>query len=174
MVNTGVSVQSLRAAVHDPTCRAYWKSPAYQVVTNGHGRIMVKCGESYHSVADAGSDEFLPGVSPIDFFIVKNLTHTPGPWHIAYGGRDGDDYAVIGSKHADQAICNLEPRGYNPANARLIAAAPELLEACQNLLRHYAPNALTCNDWYLSGNSQTDAILRQARDAIAKAKGAAG
>lgn len=63
--------------------------------------------------------------------------HTPGPWKIAFGGTPQDDYAVIGSPHSDRAICNLEPRDYNPANASLIAAAPALLEALERIVEKY-------------------------------------
>lgn len=63
--------------------------------------------------------------------------HTPGPWRIAFGGMPQDDYAVIGSPHSDRAVCNLEPRDYNLANARLIVAAPSLLESLVNLLAAY-------------------------------------
>ena len=47
--------------------------------------------------------------------------HTPGPWHI----KDGKVFAA--------AICRVDgtPDGSAEANAQLIAAAPELLEACK-------------------------------------------
>jgi hypothetical protein len=88
--------------------------------------------------------------------------HTPGPWQIEFGGMEGDDYAVIGSKFADRAICNLEPRDYVPANARLIAAAPELLEALQELLRSY-------RDLLPERYLQDKGVATKARAAIAKA-----
>lgn len=47
---------------------------------------------------------------------------------------DGDDSAAIVSPHQDYAICNLEPRGYVQANAKLIAASPELLSALIDLV----------------------------------------
>lgn len=69
--------------------------------------------------------------------------HTPGPWRL-------DSYGVItgGSNyHTSVAVvascnnsCKLPTRTYpapgttQHANARLIAAAPELLEACKTLL----------------------------------------
>lgn len=52
---------------------------------------------------------------------------------------------------------------------KISAAAPELLEALIVTLKHWAPKALECEEWVISGNSQTDAILRSARAAIAKA-----
>ena len=50
------------------------------------------------------------------------------------------------------------------ANARLAIAAPELLEALEAVVRR-AENPALCDD--------TDALLRNARSAIAKAKGQA-
>ncbi|KKM61425.1 hypothetical protein LCGC14_1531850 [marine sediment metagenome] len=57
------------------------------------------------------------------------MGHTEGPWHyIQYG--DGDN-AIITSE-GDGRICELvtnEPVAVRDANARLIAAAPEMLDA---------------------------------------------
>jgi hypothetical protein len=61
--------------------------------------------------------------------IEKRAGHMPGPWRIGYGGMDGDTTATITSAFAEYPICQLEPLGYVQANARLIAAAPELLAA---------------------------------------------
>jgi len=49
------------------------------------------------------------------------------------------------------------------ANARLIAAAPDLLEACQTLA-----TLRDTDDWIATGRL----AVKQARDAIAKATGA--
>lgn len=65
--------------------------------------------------------------------------HTPGPWRIAEN--DGA-YAYIKSgpgtnlMKPGQMVAKvwLQDADYNEANARLIAAAPELLEACKQLL----------------------------------------
>lgn len=55
--------------------------------------------------------------------------HTPGPWHVVEGKLSKSALEV----HADsRAICELWRRGNAKtelANARLIAAAPEMLEA---------------------------------------------
>ena len=98
--------------------------------------------------------------------------HTPGPWAIAFGGMEGDDFAVIGSKFADRAICNLELRDYVPANARLIAAAPELLESLRAILS-VVDFAIEKNDGDIYGSVYHDvdhqAVISNARAAIAKA-----
>lgn len=57
--------------------------------------------------------------------------HTPGPWE----ARIGDTHTVIGAW--GDSICGMQrntcsrAHAEQDANARLIAAAPELLEACK-------------------------------------------
>jgi len=67
--------------------------------------------------------------------------HTPGPWHvsqrakhcIAANGRDHNKtIAVMKNTHNDDW----------KANAQLIAAAPELLEACYKVLASYKTDDL--------------------------------
>lgn len=55
-------------------------------------------------------------------------------WYINMGGMDGDDYAVIGERGRRRPVCHLEPRDYTQANARLIAAAPDLLDVAKRLI----------------------------------------
>ena len=80
--------------------------------------------------------------------------YTPGPWKMHSLGE-----AVLGRDRimvADCCICS--PRRQTPtcrANAALIASAPDLLEACKNMLWH--------EDKY--------AARKQAEAAIAKAEG---
>ena len=90
-------------------------------------------------------------------------THTPGPWA-------ADDEACVLAGHKLVADVDVRDLGDNVwdwdtamANACLIAAAPELLDACKTLLFE-----LTV--------MQTDAredVIRFASAAIAKATGAA-
>ena len=87
--------------------------------------------------------------------------HTPGPWKIGYGGMEGDNYAVVTSPHSARAICGLEPMDYVAANARLIAAAPELLKALREMV--------LANTGPIDENDFHD-ILTGAKDAIAKAE----
>lgn len=81
--------------------------------------------------------------------------HTPGPWDVSFGRND----AAI---HAGGTIAMIEDvmTGWR-ANARLIAAAPELLAALGDIV---ASSDANC------GDSLANAI-RTAKDAIAKAKG---
>lgn len=58
--------------------------------------------------------------------------YTPGPWHI--GMRPGPIvYGELGEQVADCRM-GLDVSDEQRANARLIAAAPELLNACRYLL----------------------------------------
>jgi hypothetical protein len=87
--------------------------------------------------------------------------HTPGPWHVGESG-------VTVFSNDDIRICSAgcHPQAeINAANARLIAAAPDLLEALE-----IAKNTVEC----ASIDIQTGDELpwyRAAKKAIAKAKG---
>lgn len=81
--------------------------------------------------------------------------HTPGPWD--YMEKDAAIWA-------DEFIC-VAP--HNPADARLIAAAPDLLAALEEAFNHYAGQPVPsqpAEEWW------PDWMLH-ARAAIAKAKG---
>ena len=92
--------------------------------------------------------------------------HTPGPWHIPFylSGAGGigpaDGYEII------TCCCCGGVRGDSKeqiiANSRLIAAAPDLLEACESAL-----TAMKNNDW-----NEHDSVFIGLRAAIAKAEGA--
>jgi hypothetical protein len=57
---------------------------------------------------------------------------TPGPWSF-----DGPPASRIVWSGADRRICFLTSDGPNLANARLIAAAPELYEALADIMAHH-------------------------------------
>lgn len=68
------------------------------------------------------------------------MSHTPGPWKVAenlFGNTASYEvYANVETKSGKGGytrICQITPRDQK-ANARLIAAAPELLEALENCL----------------------------------------
>jgi hypothetical protein len=83
----------------------------------------------------------------------NNATHTPGPW------KHNETWGLI--TYGKQEIAALHSG--NVANARLISAAPELLEALKALL------PITARVIQVTTDGQP--ILRQARAAIAKATG---
>ena len=92
--------------------------------------------------------------------------HTPGPWHSEGYPR----YVGPTVVSPDGPVCAIStgpldrtlPRMPAAANARLIASAPELLSALQEL----------CADKYLADPINADR-MRNARAAIAKATGGA-
>jgi hypothetical protein len=60
--------------------------------------------------------------------------HTPGPWRLDDIG--GDDYNAIAGGE-DGSIIASTWGGTHPANARLIAAAPELYEIAKRTAAHF-------------------------------------
>ena len=99
--------------------------------------------------------------------------HTPGPWEVGSTG-------IITAKSATTFICDtrksakrfLPPNAEIDANARLIAAAPELLEALESIANNRlsvdVPNDEIDKHDYAQG---WDELVKIARAAIAKAKG---
>jgi len=99
--------------------------------------------------------------------------HTPGPWYIGPNKTQVYDknvwYDENGIRYGEtpNIIIDIEPA--NPANARLIAAAPEMLEAlsrCKNELEELS--------FYLEAQcifGTWKATIEKARAAIAKATG---
>lgn len=85
--------------------------------------------------------------------------HTPGPWTAE--GFEGMGWGIYAT---DEEPVVWEMGGIdNEANARLIAAAPDLLKACQAFVTAYEKSLQL---------EKTDAALRLAKLAIAEATGA--
>lgn len=93
------------------------------------------------------------------------MTITEGPWHVAYLDKHGQ--SVVKGRHIEVATCWHHSVGAieeeMKANACLIAAAPELLEALK---------------WFIDDLTATQASMiefdqnvERARAAIAKAEG---
>lgn len=84
------------------------------------------------------------------------MSHTPGPWEITTRLTFGWDVKV---KDRDWLICGLcfEDDDDKKADALLIAAAPDLLEALETLIQDQRDASLP--------------VLAKARAAIAKARG---
>ena len=83
--------------------------------------------------------------------------HTPGPWIIM----EGTDWVIVSPEVSVAAV--YTPRGVREvrqANARLISAAPDLLEALNYALASHTEDVMMPDDW-----------MDFARAAIAKAKG---
>ncbi len=80
--------------------------------------------------------------------------YTPGPWFIEATSRIGHHAVIDGDGFT---ICNPSPMG--EANARLIANAPDMLEALQNLVDYLGADV----------DNGLDELLTKARAAIEKA-----
>ena len=104
--------------------------------------------------------------------------HTPGPWHLFHGAHcglsidDGPGAFSVGdapTKESANILCSRyqwpERAEEMEANARLIAAAPDLLEALQVMVRDYAAAHAS------HGALEMAPALFQAQQAIAIATG---
>jgi len=67
------------------------------------------------------------------------MKHTPGPWHVIPGveglfvaSKEHDEYYALATAHT------LDERPEMEANAKLIAAAPQLLEALREARKAFA------------------------------------
>lgn len=68
--------------------------------------------------------------------------HTPGPWNVGHEDENTGEIEVISDGRP--YVCLVLPGAIDevtPANARLIAAAPELLEALQRLVDAVDPES---------------------------------
>ena len=99
--------------------------------------------------------------------------HTPGPW--------SSNGSTI-TKSNGLRVRVMSPTAAAPeawsdivktlhADARLIAAAPELLEACKEMLEAYAPHAMDTVEKF--GPDALHSAVKLAQQAIKKAEGEA-
>lgn len=90
-------------------------------------------------------------------------SHTPGPWFV---GGETDHGEILICSDARPTICAVDPGAREwctQANARLIAAAPDLLDALQSILPDAVANHV--------GGPDTELRINSARAAITKATG---
>lgn len=101
--------------------------------------------------------------------------HTPGPWNARHVRRSGNGSARIdidGPSMAWVAEVKIGPNFQQAmADARLIAAAPDLLEALQATLAQCLAWQGEPNEYSCEVHSE---IIRHARAALAKATGEQG
>jgi hypothetical protein len=94
--------------------------------------------------------------------------HTPGPWHVCrHVGGEPNGYIQRGTLDAEQSRPTQVVRGVRPRDAALIAAAPELLSALEDIMYVADKDGRTLED--LPGIMSR--ISKTARAAIAKAEG---
>ena len=69
----------------------------------------------------------------------QTTSHTPGPWNLCSGDA-GNHFNIESREYVNDGFEIAKLRGPDrKANARLIAAAPELLEALQRILAIHCP-----------------------------------
>jgi len=88
--------------------------------------------------------------------VETKATHTPGPWRF-----DEAEERVVNSDHG--AIADLYARGNGDSemlpNARLIAAAPDLLAACRLMLDEFS-------EWERPEEPETSPAAKARNDAV--------
>lgn len=94
--------------------------------------------------------------------LVNTESHTPGPWKAT---NSACIWAVFATTRplGDSRLCDFGSDDESKANAHLIAAAPDLLEAMERLLR--------CLSWIQHPTGLTLDAMEQAKATVAKAKG---
>jgi hypothetical protein len=95
-----------------------------------------------------------------------NAKHTPGPWHL---GKEGYYFQSVRdqNEHITADVNITRSDGEGGANARLIAAAPDLLAALE-----IAEGRLMCIDAQkLDTVARNDDVIDRIRAAIARARG---
>lgn len=85
------------------------------------------------------------------------MKHTPGPWII-----DEDELSIISSGNQDLKFIVDVPADYDKtnvvgikqrkANAQLIAAAPEMLEALESVVSHFKETGMSIEERELNNN----------------------
>ena len=100
----------------------------------------------------------------------QKAAHTPAPWHVKKLATHDGGHVVMFTAQNGQRTHRLDCAGeFKEADARLIAAAPQFLEALQT-------TAENLRSWKAASNSGIktfDSWLEVVEEAIAKAKGGA-
>ena len=112
--------------------------------------------------------------------MTTQATHTKGPWHTGQGNGEGSIFCESGRTRLESGGTTLYPvcaiargwdEGEDEANAHLIAAAPDLLEALRGLLRQAGASVPNIN---VKKHFSLMVQMEEAKRAIAKAEGKAG
>jgi hypothetical protein len=111
---------------------------------------------------------------------MKITIHTPGPWLRSKSGKtfqivagsdgNGDPNELVATVNPIGYNCEYEPCDETKANARLIATAPDLLDALQVCIDSFE-EMIGISDF--GSPTESDFPLKQAREALRKAKGEA-
>jgi len=95
-----------------------------------------------------------------------NTKHTPGPWSVCNDGHETQSTFLIGTNENPDVARIYDITKEAPANAKLIAAAPELLAALQMA---YADLVKAANERGQTNDFTTSAEAKVIRAAIEKA-----
>lgn len=120
----------------------------------------------------------------------ETVKHTPGPWQVSHSGYANAPFVIFAGTRKPNYESHFPLSGVNAiaeifhdeseqhdeqaANARLIAAAPEMLEAledCLSLIEFYAEREMNAPANHQEAVRETRESLRKYRAAIKKAKG---
>jgi hypothetical protein len=111
---------------------------------------------------------------------MSDTKHTPEPWRIQLDDDEEPTQAYIRAIEADDELVAIV---YSQADARLIAAAPDLLEALEEMLStglnggnnlrlaFMAPSQQVLDEGALQDAEKSEAAVTKARAALNKAKG---
>ena len=100
--------------------------------------------------------------------------HTPAPWHVGIGNGEGSIFSDSGRTRLEDGGTTLYPicsynRGWNAdedaANARLIAAAPELLAVLQDVREAWLAGRMGDVEGILTGDVCRAALFKATGDA---------
>lgn len=97
-------------------------------------------------------------------------THTPGPWIPHWNMGDGERHWIVPADQLECRVASVEAwaptdgdmEAEGKANARLLAAAPDLLEVAKQFMQMNRPRPRI---------SELNRVFELARKAIAKAEG---
>jgi hypothetical protein len=104
--------------------------------------------------------------------------HTPGPWDISWGTyQDGEGHEVCEYRKQGQPLACIakvnfhdDQDGETKANARLIAASPELLDAVK-MARGFMAMFKDGSSWTDEAKSYAETLTHNLDNAIAKVEG---
>lgn len=102
---------------------------------------------------------------------MSKASHTPGPWQVVTPARPMDGFTRAVTDRVGAALAWVLPHGAggaDEANARLIAAAPELLAALEATLALWREHGLG------DGDDESEPVWNAALAAVAKAKKGGG
>jgi hypothetical protein len=101
---------------------------------------------------------------------MSDSKHTPGPWEPGFYGYKDCAEPIIAIQHEGRCVCRISPKSLmddeDLENARLIAAAPDLLDAAVQMLSWHDERARSAN-FRQCGCVDCDAF----RPVVDKAKG---